>query len=138
MSEGSRKIINGQEFFTRHNFNTAMGNVMETVEGSFILSNGELAKDKTQLELLPEQYRVKALKWWEDNFGVNAKPIPEPVNAQVKSTVPTGPTTSELLVKIELLAGHMAEIEERLSALEGVKSAKFSTDESAGGGKRGK
>lgn len=70
---GSRKVINGKEFVTKHNFTTGVGNVLQTVEGDYILPNGELAKDKAILELLPGQHKELALEWWENHYGARAK-----------------------------------------------------------------
>jgi hypothetical protein len=59
--------------------------------------------------------------------------------------MPSGPTTAVLLGRIEVLEDRLHVFEEdltaaldRLSALEGVKSAKFGVDESTNPGKKGK
>jgi len=67
--EGSRKVINGKEVYTLHYFTMEEGNCFETVNGDFIFPNGELVKDRTVLEFLPEQHKQRALAWWEKNFG---------------------------------------------------------------------
>jgi hypothetical protein len=67
--EGSRKVINGKEVYTLHYFTMGEKNCFETVSGDFIFPNGELVKDRTVLESLPEQHKQRALAWWEKNFG---------------------------------------------------------------------
>ena len=99
--KGSRKIIKGMEFWTKHNFTTEMGNVLETVDGAFILPNGDPAKNKTILELLPGQHRERALAWWEKRFGGEIKDRSVEVDQK-------GPTTQDLLGIIEDLQRQVA------------------------------
>ncbi len=84
---GSRKVLNGKEFFTIHNFTTEKGNVLETVGGDYILPNGESVKDRSILECLPDQHKQKALAWWNSQYGEMTKPVqetPESIRAQIE------------------------------------------------------
>ena len=67
--EGSRKVLNGVEVYTRHNFTTEQGNFFETMDGNYILPNGEPVKDRSLLESLLDPQRQKALAWWDQRFG---------------------------------------------------------------------
>lgn len=67
--EGSRKVLNGVEVFTKHNFTTERGNFFETMDGDYILPNGKPVEDRSILESVPEPQREKALAWWDQRFG---------------------------------------------------------------------
>ena len=87
--QGSRKVLNGVEVWTIHNFTTEKGNVYETADGSFILPNGQPVLDKTILEYLPEEHKQRALTWWENRYGAvtmtEAVPeTPESIRAQIE------------------------------------------------------
>lgn len=97
--KGSRKVLNGVEVWTIHNFTTEKGNVYETIDGSYILPNGQPIQDKTILEFLPEEHRQKALAWWENRFGAETmiEPVPE--------------TPESIRVQIEVLSRKLSTME---------------------------
>lgn len=108
MSEGSRKVLGGQEVFTRRNYTTERGNIFETMDGQYILANGELVKDRSHLEILPEQHRQKALDWWDVTFG-GVKPKP------------AAPSTDELLAKIKKLEADNTALEAKKESSKATK-----------------
>ena len=81
--EGSRKVLNGVEVYTRHNFTTERGNIFETMDGNYILPNGKSVEDRSLLEDLPDPQRQVALAWWDHRFGATIE-IPEKETAQPK------------------------------------------------------
>ena len=102
--KGSRKVLNGVEVWTIHNFTTEKGNVYETADGSFILPNGQPVLDKTILEYLPEEHRQRALTWWDNRFGA------------VTMTEAVPETPESIRVQIEALS-------KKLSTMEGEEQA---------------
>lgn len=76
--EGSRKVLNGVEVYTRHNFTTERGNFFETMGGEYILPNGQPVEDRSILESLPEPQRQEALTWWDQRFGGVEKDVEIP------------------------------------------------------------
>ena len=96
--EGSRKVINGKEVYTLHYFTMETGNCFETVSGDFILPNGELVKDLTLLEALPDQHKQRALAWWDQRFGATVE-IPEKE---------TQPNVVDLMAENEALKAQIA------------------------------
>jgi hypothetical protein len=97
--EGSRKVLNGVEVYTRHNFTTEQGNFFETMDGNYILPNGEPVKDKSLLESLPDPQRQKALAWWDQRFGG-----PEFEEEVLPPDHPAPPAAGKKMTKAELLA----------------------------------
>lgn len=79
--EGSKKVLNGVEVYTRHNFTTERGNIFETMDGNYILPNGKPVEDRSLLEALPDPQRQVALAWWDQRFGATVE-IPEKETAQ--------------------------------------------------------
>jgi len=92
--EGSRMVLNGKEVWITHNFTTERGNVFETTGGDFIHPNGESVRDRSLLELLPDQHKQRALVWWNQGFGTTIK-IPEKETAQ--------PNVADLVAENEAL-----------------------------------
>jgi len=99
--EGSRKVLNGVEVYTRRNFTTERGNFFQTMNGDFILPNGKPVEDISILESLSEPQRSEALAWWERRFeggGVGRREDDEdapPVERKI--------TKAELLAKARFL-----------------------------------
>lgn len=56
--------IDSKRMFVGFNYH-----ICETINGDFVLMNGQPVADRALLELLPEQHRQKALDWWERTFG---------------------------------------------------------------------
>ena len=104
--------MNGREVWTRHNFTTEQGNVLETMGGEYILPNGEPATDRAILELLPDQHKQKALAWWDRMFG-GSQTQEKPVH-----------TTEFVPETVESLMAQMAIIQERIATVQGAKVAK--------------
>jgi hypothetical protein len=67
--EGSRKVLNEVEVYTRRNFTTDRGNFFQTMGGDFILPNGKPVEDVSILESLSEPQRSEALAWWDQRLG---------------------------------------------------------------------
>ena len=97
--EGSRKVLNGVEVYTRHNFTTERGNIFETMDGNYILPNGKSVEDRSLLEDLPDPQRQVALAWWDHRFGATVK-IPEKETAQ--------PNMADLMAENEALKAQIA------------------------------
>ena len=97
--EGSRKVLNGVEVYTRHNFTTERGNIFETMDGNYILPNGKSVEDRSLLEDLPDPQRQVALAWWDHRFGATVK-IPEKETAQ--------PNVVDLMAENEALKAQIA------------------------------
>ena len=97
--EGSRKVLNGVEVYTRHNFTTERGNIFETMDGNYILPNGKSVEDRSLLEDLPDPQRQVALAWWDHRFGATIK-IPEKETAQ--------PNMVDLMAENEALKAQIA------------------------------
>lgn len=98
--EGSRKILNGKEVYTRHNFTTERGNLFETMDGEYILPNGEPVEDRSLLESLPVGQRQAALAWWDQRFGDHTMEVPDKNEIQ--------PTMADLVAENELLKAQIA------------------------------
>jgi hypothetical protein len=96
--EGSRMVLNGKEFWTIHNFTTEIGNVLETTGGDFIYPNGEPVRDRSLLNLLPDQHKERALAWWNQRFGATVE-IPEKE---------TQPNVVDLMAENEALKAQIA------------------------------
>lgn len=75
--KGSRMVLKGVEVWIIHNFTTERGNVYDTGDGAFILPNGEPVRDRTLLDLLPDQHKQRALAWWDQEFGDHTMEVPE-------------------------------------------------------------
>jgi hypothetical protein len=101
--EGSRMVLNGVEFHTIHNFTTEQGNVLETVGGEYILPNGEPVRERTLLELLPDQHKQKALAWWDQRFGDG-----EVVEKEPPITQSDLPSMADLMAENQLLKAQIA------------------------------
>jgi hypothetical protein len=97
--EGSRKVLNGVEVYTRHNFTTERGNIFETMDGNYILPNGKSVEDRSLLEDLPDPQRQVALAWWDHRFGATIE-IPEKETAQ--------PNVVDLMAENEALKAQIA------------------------------
>ena len=97
--EGSRKVLNGVEVYTRHNFTTERGNIFETMDGNYILPNGKPVEDRSLLEALPDPQRQVALAWWEQRLGATSE-IPEKETAQ--------PNVVDLMAENEALKAQIA------------------------------
>ena len=96
--EGSRKVLNGVEVYTRHNFTTERGNIFETMDGNYILPNGKSVEDRSLLEDLPDPQRQVALAWWDHRFGATIE-IPEKE---------TQPNVVDLMAENEALKAQIA------------------------------
>ncbi len=66
-TEGSKRIV---EADGSRSFTTPPPVIHELVGGSFCYADGRLVADRTHLERLPEQMRVKALTWFDSKKSV--------------------------------------------------------------------
>jgi hypothetical protein len=65
---GSVKNIGGVIITSRRYFIDGDTKIFETVDGQFVLPNGEPVKDKALFNILPPNHKERALKWHADTF----------------------------------------------------------------------
>lgn len=117
----SRFLINGKEFFVRHNFTFGedVTNIFETTSGAFIHPNGEPVKDRYLLDQLPEQHKGRAFLWWDRTFGVVGAEAQTLVDAKEEPEAGREMTKKEILAevramqaRIEMLTAMAVEMED--------------------------
>ena len=98
--KGSRMVLKGVEVWIIHNFTTERGNVYDTGDRAFILPNGEPVRDRTLLDLLPDQHKQRALAWWDQEFGDHTMEVPVEDTAQ--------PSVADLMAENKALREQIA------------------------------
>ncbi len=71
---GSYKKLGNVEMTTRHMFVDGDLRIFETIQGDYVLPNGEFIKDKNLFNILPPPHKDTALAWWGRTFGEDGQP----------------------------------------------------------------
>jgi hypothetical protein len=71
---GSYKKLGNVEMTTRRMFVDGDLRIFETIQGNYVLPNGEFVKDKNLFNILPPPHQQNAFAWWERTFGADGQP----------------------------------------------------------------
>jgi hypothetical protein len=71
---GAYKKLGSVEMFTKRMFVDGDLRIFETIQGDFVLSNGEFIKDKNLFNILPPPHQQNAFAWWDRTFGADGQP----------------------------------------------------------------
>jgi hypothetical protein len=71
---GSYKKLGNVEMTTRRMFVDGDLRIFETIQGDYVLPNGEFVKDKNLFNILPPPHQQNAFAWWERTFGADGQP----------------------------------------------------------------
>jgi hypothetical protein len=71
---GSYKKLGNVEMTTRRMFVDGDLRIFETIQGDYVLPNGEFIKDKNLFNILPPPHQQNAFAWWERTYGEDGQP----------------------------------------------------------------
>jgi hypothetical protein len=71
---GSYKKLGNVEMTTRRMFVDGDLRIFETIQGDYVLPNGEFVKDKNLFNILPPPHQQNAFAWWERTYGEDGQP----------------------------------------------------------------